>query len=324
MAGSVKKLLPVYLVVGEDKVKRDEVVLRLVKRLEATGMADFNMDDRSFAAIEETADVLSSLNTFPMGTDFRLVILRDCPSTPRKDIAEMLIEYCAHPCETTVCLIIANKLAKNTRLYKAVAKIGKEAIISCENRKSWDMPNWVRDRAPRYGRTINSAAAEELVARVGESTSMLDTELKRVISLTQNDPITRSDIERWVTHTAEVKPWNVADAVAERNLAKAFELLRFTKSGTGIVIHKMIVDRLRNLIYVKSCIDRGRPDLIGIRIENSNTYVINKNKKWAQNFKMEELEAALRGAIDVEQALKGSRSEDIALRMWIADICKRK
>ena len=35
-------LLPGYLIVGPDEVKRDTAVARLRKRLEASGMADFN------------------------------------------------------------------------------------------------------------------------------------------------------------------------------------------------------------------------------------------------------------------------------------------
>ena len=37
-------LLPGYLIVGLDEVKRDTAVARLRKRLEASGMADFNFE----------------------------------------------------------------------------------------------------------------------------------------------------------------------------------------------------------------------------------------------------------------------------------------
>ena len=324
MTVSNKRLLPGYLVVGEDQVKSEEVMSRLIRRLETSGMLDFNLDQRIVGDVENISDLLCSLNTFPVGADFRLVILKDCPAVPRKDFSEMLIEYLKKPCETTVCLLVAKKLAKNTRLYKAFDKLGNQSIISCEKRKSWDMPNWVRDRAVFYGRTINEAAAAELVGRVGDSTSMLDNELKRVIELTNKDPITQQDIEHWVNHTAEVKPWDIADAVAQRNLSKAYELLKYSKPGSEIVIHKMIVDRLRKLIYVKACLNRNCPNQIPILLEERRSFIINKFKNWSSKFTMDELEEALKGAIDVELAIKGSESEDVALRLWISNICTHK
>ena len=39
-------LLPAYLIVGTDEVKRDAAIERLKGRLAASGMLDFNFDER--------------------------------------------------------------------------------------------------------------------------------------------------------------------------------------------------------------------------------------------------------------------------------------
>ncbi len=39
-------LLPAYLIVGTDGVKRDHAVSRMKARLEKTGMVEFNLDER--------------------------------------------------------------------------------------------------------------------------------------------------------------------------------------------------------------------------------------------------------------------------------------
>ena len=82
--------------------------------------------------------IIGSLNTFPMGSEFRLVILDGC-SKLAKAVSEPLVEYLASPSPTTVCLIIADSLAKNTRLYKAIAKIDKKAIVDCSGTKRWEL-----------------------------------------------------------------------------------------------------------------------------------------------------------------------------------------
>ena len=123
-------LLPAYLIVGTDGVKRDHAVSRMKARLEKTGMVEFNLDERDMTKDPDIESIIGSLNTFPMGSEFRLVILDGC-SKLAKAISEPLVDYLASPSPTTVCLIIADSLAKNTRLYKAVAKVGPHSVIDC-------------------------------------------------------------------------------------------------------------------------------------------------------------------------------------------------
>ena len=82
-------LLAGYLIVGTDEVKRDATVERLKGRLASSGMLDFNFDERDMRKDQEVDDVLSSLNTYPMGTDFRLVVLTGCDRMP-KQLSEAL------------------------------------------------------------------------------------------------------------------------------------------------------------------------------------------------------------------------------------------
>ena len=172
-------LLPAYLIVGTDGVKRDHAVSRMKARLEKSGMVEFNLDERDMTKDPDIESIIGSLNTFPMGSEFRLVILDGC-SKLAKAVSEPLVEYLASPSPTTVCLIIADSLAKNTRLYKAIAKIDKKAIVDCSGTKRWELPRRVQQMATQHGKSISTAAAEELVSRSGENTRMLRSEERRV------------------------------------------------------------------------------------------------------------------------------------------------
>ena len=157
-------LLPAYLIVGTDGVKRDHAVSRMKARLEKSGMVEFNLDERDMTKDPDIESIIGSLNTFPMGSEFRLVILDGC-SKLAKAVSEPLVEYLASPSPTTVCLIIADSLAKNTRLYKAIDKIDKKAVIDCSGTKRWELPRRVQQMATQHGKSISTAAAEELVSR---------------------------------------------------------------------------------------------------------------------------------------------------------------
>ena len=152
-------LLPAYLIVGTDGVKRDHAVSRMKARLEKSGMVEFNLDERDMTKGPDIESIIGSLNTFPMGSEFRLVILDGC-SKLAKAVSEPLVGYLASPSPTTVCLIIADSLAKNTRLYKAIAKIDKKAIVDCSGTKRWELPRRVQQMATQRGKSISTAAAD--------------------------------------------------------------------------------------------------------------------------------------------------------------------
>lgn len=308
-------LLPGYLVVGSDELRSSHVVERMRARLEASGMAEFNIDERDMAKDPQIDDVVASLNTFPIGADFRLVILRNCDKLP-KAVSEPLVEYFANPAPMTVCLVVAASLAKNTRLYKAIKKLGDKAIIECMPKKAWELPPQVVKMARHYQKSMSIAAAEELVSRAGENTRMLDNELKKLASMVDGAEIALADVESFVMRTAEVKPWDLLNAVSARNLARSLELLDLQPEKSDVRLWSLLVARVRELITAKALAARGRgADLastLGVQ-----SWQVKNHLSWARAWRMDELLDALAGAVEVELALKGSRDGRLALRLWI-------
>ncbi|WP_291288374.1 DNA polymerase III subunit delta [Enorma sp.] len=314
-------LLPAYLLVGPDEVKRDAAIDRLVSRLEASGMATFNLDDRDMTKPQEPDEIIASLCTFPMGSDFRLVILRSCDHLV-KAMSDALVSYLAAPSPDTVCLIVADALARNTRLYKAVAKIDAKAVIDCSAKKRWELPAYVQGMASRHGVSISSAAAEELVARAGESTRMLDTQLKKLAAMTGSSSIELADVERYVVRTAEIKPWGFLDAVSARDVARAFELYRLLPPKSEVRLLSLLLTRVRELIVAKALDERGHARELASTLGVKDWQVKN-HVRWSRLFSMDELVDALRSAVETECALKGSRDSEIAFTTWFVSIAQR-
>lgn len=319
MAG--QGLLPGYLIVGSDELKSSRAVERMRARLEKSGMVEFNLDERDMTKDPQIDDIVASLNTFPMGAEFRLVILTNCDKLP-KAMSEPLVEYFANPSPTTVCLVAATSLAKNTRLYKAIKKLGDKAIIDCAPKKTWEMPPQVVKMAAAHGKAMGLPAAEALVARSGENTRMLDNELKKLASMVTGSEITLADIERHVMRTAEVKPWEFLNAVAARDLARSLELLKLQPAKSEVRLWSLLVTRLRELVIAKSLDSRGQGSQLAATLGVQGWQVKN-HLSWARRWRMDELLEALSQAIEVELALKGSRDSELALRMWVISMTSR-
>ena len=312
-------LLSAYLVVGSDELKRETAVRRLRSRV-PTDLVDFNLDEFDAKSVEGPEALVSSLQTLPFGADFRLVIVHSA-ETLAKPVSEALVSYLADPNPQSVLCLEAEKLAKNTRLYKAVAKVGPKSVVDCSPLKRWELPPYVVRLASRRGLAMGTDAAEELVNRCGESTVMLDNQIATLAELVgQTGQITLADVEANVAQTAEVSPWAFADAVCERDAAKAMALLRLMKAPSLVFLHSVLVGRLRELVCAQSLAQRGASSQLAKELGRA-PWQVKHHAAWVPRFAPGEPSALLAEAARCERALKGSPDSDTAFVRLVLAIC---
>ena len=298
-------LLPVYLIVGEDALKRDAVMKRLRARLSALGDLSFNADEFN----GETAlggDVVAACNTVPFASPVRLVEVRAADKLKKAD-AEALVSYLSSPSGSTVLALVAEKLAKNTRLYKAVAAHGKTAVIDCAPLKRNELPKTVRAMAAGHGVTLTEGAARALVDLVGENTVHLDSELKKM---------------GLVARTAEVKPWEFVDALAARDARKCLLLLGRMESVSPHALLAMCTTRLRELVCARALADRGNPRGVAAALKIPDWRCKN-HAAWARGFTAAELRRAIVSARDTERAMKSGADAQAAFLDWVLSVTAR-
>lgn len=314
-------LLPVYLVAGEDELKRQTVIQRLHSRLEKMGDLSFNSETFSGATCTGE-EIVTAANTLPFASPIRLVEVYEVEKLKKAD-SEMVIEYLSRPCGTTVLALIGEKVAKNTRLYKAVASFGKTAIIDCTPFKRKDMGSVVRSMAVGHGITFTEGAASTLLDLVGTNTVALDGEIRKLaLSHRGTDPVNENEVLSMVSFSNDVKPWEFVDAFAARNANRCIYILhRMTKiSVFGLL--SMCTTRIRELISVKSLIRRG--DVASIsKVINVAPWKVKFYQTWVKNFSMQELIEALQRARDAEQAMKSGADKDEVFLRWVLSVCKK-
>lgn len=314
-------LLCCYLIVGADEYKRTFSLTRLKARLDE-GFSAFNLDEHVAGPDLDPQDLLSSLNTMPLGDVFRLVIVERAEKLA-KPVSEALVSYLANPNPTTVLCLVAESLAKNTRLYKAVAKVGPKAVVDCTPPKRWELAGILVKMSGGKGVKLNQDAAEELVNRVGESRKLLDAQLTSLANYcAQKGVITKEDVERLITRTAEVKPWEFLDAVSARNTGKALSLYHLMQNPSQIALCSLLTSRVRELICAKSLEERGEGQLLANELGRQQ-WQIKNHRTWAKRFGKGELERALVRCAACERDLKTGSDPDLAFTQLVVGICER-
>ena len=313
MAG-VTRLLPAYLVVGPDELKRKQAVTRLRAHVEGP-FADFNLEELVASADMEPVGVLSSLNTLPMGGDLRVVIIENAGKLP-KPVSEAVIEYLKAPNESCTLLLVVS-------LSPALAPIGCGRSVPGPS-SSAVPPSGVTSRptcrsSRRVG--IDADAASELVSRVGESTTMLDNQLSALSALLGGQgQLTRAFVEQNVARTAEVKPWEFLDRIAERDARRSFELFALLRGNSAIGLLSLVTGRIRELICARALMARGDARGIAAALGKAD-WQVRGHARNAGRFAEGELEGLLVECARADRALKTGADADATMAVLVAHIC---
>lgn len=324
------QFLPVYLIVGEDQLKRQTVIERLRKRLAQFGELSFNSDVFSGDSADGKT-IVAAANTLPFASEKRLVQVNSVEKLKKADV-EAIVEYLSSPSESTVLALLGEgKLNKASKLYKACQAISPKAIIDCTPFKRYELGGKVQSMARTHGVEFTPAAASTLIDLVGTNTVALDSEIRKVALAHRGaDAVNENEIMSLVARTAEVKPWEVVDSFAARNLARCIKLFNEYLSSlspkdrerAGSSLLYQCNTRIRELITVISLGNRGESNGVAKKLGIPDWRAKNLFK-WARSYSLEELEAALIASRDVEKAMHSGADVNEAFFAWMVDTVSR-
>lgn len=316
------QLLPVYLVNGEDHLKRDVALGRLKARLEKMGDLSFNSDRFEGPSADGEA-ITTACETMPFASEKRLVLVNDADKLP-KAAQKLVADYAKAPCDTTVLVLVADKLAKNTALYKAVAAVGKQSVIDCTPPQKRDLPNQVRAMAPSHGITVTPKAAQLLVEFVGEDTVHLDEELKKLaLAHPGKDAVNDADVRALVARVNEAKPWQFVDAFAARDVRECMRLLSLMPSASPHALLRQCVTRVRELMCARSMAHEANPQRALASELGLQDWRVKNHVGWARRFTDRELQDALQSSLDCERKMKGGSDPEAAFLDWVLLVAGR-
>jgi DNA polymerase-3 subunit delta len=216
-------IAPVYAVVGSEAFLKQQSMTELIDRVLGDADRALSLSEYDGSESIELASVLDDLRTLPFLTDRRLVVVRAADKFITQYRSE-LEQYVEQPCDTGVLLLECKTLPANTRLYKAINKVGE--AIKCEPIKEFKVPQWLVSHCKQaYGKELDKQAASLLADLIGAELGQLDGELcKLSLYAKDRNRITAADIEALVSFCREEKVWGILSAIARRDEAKALSL----------------------------------------------------------------------------------------------------
>jgi DNA polymerase-3 subunit delta len=228
------RLLPVYLLCGEEDRLKAEAVAALTQQVVSADFQDFDLETLE-AESAAAATILAAAGQVPFGSERRLVVVKGLEQwrdRGRQAEAERLAEGLTR-LPTTACLVLVvaaeeeesrRKTAVTSRLDSAVKQVG--ALVACRSLKGEGLLDWVQTRVRQEGKQIDASAAEALVQAVGGEMLPLEQEvLKLVCYVGERAAITSRDVGAVVSASPEDVMFATIDAIVRRQTDRALLLL---------------------------------------------------------------------------------------------------
>lgn len=254
-----KSFKDIYLLYGDEAYLRESYRRALVNAL--TVPSD-TLNYASFSGDSVTAqEIVSLASTLPFMAEKRVVVVRDCGFF--KNTCDELGEYLKSPSHDTVLIFDESSVDKRNKNYKAASAAG--AVIEAKAPNEMELKRWIAAFLARSGKKIRENTAELLISRAGTDMSMLDSELKKLISYTgDRTAVTDADILAVCVRNPSNTVFQMIDAMAlkKKNEAVAiyYDMLAEKENPYGIL--SLIERHFRILLMVTELSEKKEPQQV--------------------------------------------------------------
>jgi DNA polymerase-3 subunit delta len=329
------KLLPLYIVAGDEHLLRDEVVSELRTAALAGGVAAFNED--KFTAGEADVDkIIGAARTVPMMARRRFVLVRGAerwetaegkaePSTRDDSPFDRLAEYAAAPIDSTCMVVTATKLDGRRKFAAMARKQG--FLVPCEPLDARSLPPWIVQRFASKGHTIDFDVAELLAALAGPQLASVSDAVERLsLYVGPGAAVGEDAVGECVARVRTSDTWALVDAVGARDLGRALRTLAdaYDPRDHGLPMLGALAWSVRQLARFQAALASGAsPDEAARTAGVFQPFRVRELSAKARATPAKEIERWILVLAETDLALKSSRRPaDAILEDMITRLCR--
>jgi DNA polymerase III delta subunit len=199
---------------------------------------------------------------------------------------------------------------------------GRGHVRGYEKPRPAELGRWIERRAKHHGGRIDAAAIRQLSQLAPDDLGLLDNELLKLLTYADGRSVTVDDVTL-LSASPEVTIFALLDAVGQSQRGPALTHLRqlFQRGERSEAIVPQLAGSLRRLIQARELLDQGlRGPALASRLA-VHPFVAEKTERQARQYRVEQLEAALRLLLRTDQAIKTGEAEpELALELFIWDL----
>jgi DNA polymerase-3 subunit delta len=327
-------LRPVYLVLGEERLLVEQAVRAIRDAATKGGIPGFNEDKYQAGEVKVDA-VLGAARVLPMMAPKRFVLVRGVerwegrdeeaePTKAKETPLDALAEYAKAPVDSTILVLVAQKLHGQRRLVTTAKKAG--FVVSCEPIPRRELPRWVFERAKSMGHPIDRVVADQLAELSGPELGSVADALERLsLYVGPKAPITEDALAAVVTRVRPSTAWDLVDAICARRLGQALTVLANVEGGrdTELPLLGSIAWTVRQMAKLEGFLDAGEPLAEAARRAGVPPFKVDSTRDALRRMPKGTMARWLRHLAEADRALKGSKRPGRAvLETLLVDLCR--
>ncbi len=223
-----KKYKPVYWLEGEEPYYIDQLTHFAEHNILSESEASFNLSI-FYGKDADWASVVNACKRYPMFGETQVVLLKEAQQM--RDI-DKLESYIDNPLNSTIFIVAykEKKLDARTKFAKLVKQKGE--LVSTKKLYENQITPWTEEMIKRHGLTITHKALFLIIDNVGNDLSRLQNEIEKLkINLEGRTNITEDDIEKYIGISKDFNPFELQDAIANRNMNKTLRIIQYFKAN---------------------------------------------------------------------------------------------
>lgn len=212
----------IVVVHGKDAFMRLEATAQLRRALiEQHGEIEtFTFDGDS----AEAADVLDECRSFGLMQQHKLVLVDGADQLVKEANRPLMERYAEHPCEHAT-LLLRSERWNTGNLDKLIAQHG--AVCKCDGANEAQAIAWITQHTKaRHKASIDRAAAQMLVDRLGADLGRIDSDLARLAVAAPGGAITAELVTEMVGVSRQEDPWSIQSVLLSGDPAAIVRHLR--------------------------------------------------------------------------------------------------
>ncbi len=288
-----RKLHPVYILQGDETYFTDLLTRKFQDEFLEEDEKAFNQEVY-FGKEVTVSTIIDSLSQFPMGSDYKLVLVRNAQDL--KDI-EKLTSYVSDPFESSILVLsFTGKSMDGRKKLPSIVK-SKYGFFEAKTIYENQLPAWIKSEVKAKGKEISDQNATLIADYLGKDLQKISNELdKAVIAVGEAKEINQVHIENYIGINREFNVFELINAIFNKNPYKARLIVDYLNDNLNKQPLTLILNSLFNsflkLYLLKVNNPKSDPEVSSI-IGTKSISAIKEYRTAMANYSLPDLDYAM-------------------------------
>ena len=282
----LKKLSPVYLLMGEEEYFIDKITNLFIQNILSDVEKEFNLNVL-YGKDTSVDQIVSICKKYPLMSPYQIVLIKEAQDLSRS--IDRLLDYIKNPLSSTILILNFKHKSfdKRKALYKEILNKGK--IFESKRLYDNQVQNWISEKFSNSGYNIDRKSITLINEHLGNNLSKIDNEIIKLMTIKKDDKnIISDDIEMYIGISKEFNNFELRKALGEKKYVKALQIAQYfsenPNSNPLIVTISTIFDFFNKLLIFhsnSSVSNKKMSVLLGI-----NPYFLNEYDIASKNYNL--------------------------------------